>query len=68
MSEYDFDRLRDYFIILHMNEDHKELRSGVEINELYCLTYSDEFRLIKSIGDRLSILWDGDSEINKYSL
>ena len=68
MSEYEFDRLRDNFITLHMFEDHRELRSGLNINELYCLTYSDEFKMIKSIGDRLNILWDGHSELNKYSL
>ena len=68
MSEYEFARLRDNFITLHMFADHRELRSGLNINELYCLTYSDEFKMIKSIGDRLNILWDGHSELNKYSL
>lgn len=43
MSEYDFDRLRDEYIVLYYTDDlHEEFRSEVEINEIYCTFYSDE--------------------------
>jgi hypothetical protein len=43
MSEYDFDRLRDEYIVLYYTDDlHEEFRSEVEVNEVYCTFYSDE--------------------------
>ena len=43
MSEYEFDRLRDEFIMLYYTDDlHEEFKSEVEVNEVYCTFYSDE--------------------------
>jgi hypothetical protein len=43
MSEYDFDRLRDEYIVLYYTDDlHEEFRSEVGVNEVYCTFYSDE--------------------------
>jgi hypothetical protein len=45
-SEYDFDRLRDEFIILTFEDDgHAEFQDWVKINEMYCTFYSDEPKL-----------------------
>jgi hypothetical protein len=42
MSEYDFDRLRDEYIKLNMNnEDFAKLAEWVDTNELYCTYYND---------------------------
>jgi hypothetical protein len=45
MSEYDFDRLRDEYIVLHLEELHDEFQEYVEINEMYCSTYTDNPKL-----------------------
>jgi len=45
MSEYDFDRLRDDYIILSQDEEHAELEEFVETNEIYCPFYSDSPKL-----------------------
>jgi hypothetical protein len=46
LSEYEFDRLRDEFIILTFNDDgHAEFQDWVIINEMYCTFYSDEPKL-----------------------
>lgn len=46
LSEYEFDRLRDEFIILTLNDDgHAEFQDWVKINEMYCTYYSDEPKL-----------------------
>jgi hypothetical protein len=46
LSEYDFDRLRDEFIILTFEDDgHAEFQDWVKINEMYCTFYSDEPKL-----------------------
>jgi hypothetical protein len=41
MSEYDFDRLRDDFIKLKIDEKWDELSEWVESNEIYCTYYND---------------------------
>jgi hypothetical protein len=46
LSEYEFDRLRDEFIILDNEDDyHAEFQDWVKINEVYCTLYSDEPKL-----------------------
>jgi hypothetical protein len=45
MSEYDFDRLRDKYVILHLEELHDEFQNYVQENEMYCLTYTDTPKL-----------------------
>jgi hypothetical protein len=46
LSEYEFDRLRDEFIVLTYEDDgHAEFQDWVKINEVYCTFYSDEPKL-----------------------
>jgi len=45
MSEYDFDRLRNDYIVLSHDEEHAEFRVLVEVNEMYCPFYSDSPKL-----------------------
>ena len=46
VSEYTFDSLRDQYIILKLDdEEHVEFNDNVEINEVYCITYTDNPRL-----------------------
>jgi hypothetical protein len=46
VSEYTFDSLRDQYIILSLNDElHVEFDNKVEINEVYCITYTDNPRL-----------------------
>lgn len=46
LSEYEFDRLRDEYIILTYEDDgHAEFQDWVKINEVYCTFYSDEPKL-----------------------
>jgi hypothetical protein len=40
-SEYEFDKLRDEYVVLYQVEEHAELRDFVEINEVYCVSQSD---------------------------
>lgn len=41
MSEYDFDRLRDKYVVLSLEDKHDELQDFVEDNEMYCVFYDD---------------------------
>ena len=41
LSEYDFDRLRNKYVVLHMEQKHADLMDFVESNELYCIYYND---------------------------
>ena len=41
MSEYDFDRLRNDYIVLSQDDEHAELKEFIETNEMYCPFYSD---------------------------
>jgi hypothetical protein len=66
MSEYDFDRLRDEYIILRYDERYYEITNRVEINQMYCVTYSDEPRLNTGYGKNLSIHWEDNDEFDKY--
>jgi hypothetical protein len=45
MSEYDFDRLRNDYIVLSNDEEHAELEEVIETNEMYCPLYSDSPKL-----------------------
>ena len=46
LSEYDFDRLRDEYIVLTYEDDgHAEFQDWVKTNEVYCTFYSDEPKL-----------------------
>jgi hypothetical protein len=68
MSEYDFDRLRDYYIKLGYQEDHMEFRTRVQLNEVYCTNFEgNTFDLHKSHGDNYQI-WMNDDNMDKYSL
>lgn len=43
LSEYEFDRLRDEYIVLQYEDDgHAEFQDWVRTNEVYCTFYSDE--------------------------
>jgi hypothetical protein len=57
MSEYEFDKLRDKYISLKIEEIADELAEWVEINEMYCTYYSDNPPLILQ-GMQLSTLAD----------
>ena len=45
MSEYDFDRLREKYVVLHLEELHDEFQEYVQSNDMYCTTYTDTPRL-----------------------
>jgi hypothetical protein len=45
MSEYDFDRLREKYVVLHLEDLHDEFQEYVQANEMYCTTYTDTPRL-----------------------
>jgi hypothetical protein len=40
-SEFEFDRLRDEYVILHSEDDFAELKDFVETNEMYCVSQND---------------------------
>ena len=67
MSEYDFDRLRDEYIILGYDEEHSEFRSAVLPNDVYCANYEDEPELHKSYSSDFRIWMDNDG-LDKYKL
>ena len=68
MSEYDFDRLRgDNYLTLFYQGDESELRSFVDINEMYCITYEDEPRLLIA-NNNLIIHWDDSQSFDIYRL
>jgi hypothetical protein len=54
MDEYDFDRLRDQYIILTQSIEHSKLLSAIETNEIYCTSYDDMPNLISEHGMRIS--------------
>lgn len=67
LSEYDFDRLRDNYIIIGYDENHKEFRRAVQTNEVYCTTYEDEPKLF--VNHSLTLwMWIEDKGIDKYTL
>lgn len=66
MSEYDFDRLSDEFITLFYTEENAELRNFVEINQVYCVSYWDEPKLLIGSGKFLQIKWDDSGEFDYY--
>jgi hypothetical protein len=46
LSEFEFDRLRDEYIVLTYEDDgHVEFKNWVKTNEVYCTFYSDEPKL-----------------------
>ena len=67
LSEYDFDRLRDEYIILGYDEEHSEFRSAVLPNDVYCANYEDEPELHKSYSSDFRIWMDNDG-LDKYKL
>jgi hypothetical protein len=40
-SEYEFDKLRDEYVVLYQVEEHAELKDFIEINEVYCVSQND---------------------------
>jgi hypothetical protein len=66
MSEYDFDRLGDDYITLFYTEEAAELRSFVDTNVLYCVSYLDEPRLGLQSDKLLQIRWDDSSNFQSY--
>ena len=50
MSEYDFDRLRDDFIKLKIDEKWDELSEWVKSNEIYCTYYNDNPKMYLTTG------------------
>jgi hypothetical protein len=67
LTEYDFDRLSDEYIVLGYDEEHSELRSAVLPNYVYCANYEDEPELHKSYSSDFSIWMDNDG-LDKYKL
>jgi len=67
LSEYDFDRLRDEYIILGYDEEHSEFRSAVLPNDVYCANYEDEPELHKSYSSDFRIWMDNDG-LDNYKL
>jgi hypothetical protein len=65
ISEYDFDRLSNDFIILGYDEDHAEFRRAVKSNEYYCINYSDEPELYRNHSSTL-VFWSDDNEMQSY--
>lgn len=46
LSEFEFDRLRDeYIVLIYEDNGHAEFKNWVKINEVYCTFYSDEPKL-----------------------
>jgi hypothetical protein len=66
-SEYDFDRLRDEYIVLGYDEEHSEFRSAVLPDDIYCANYEDEPKLHKSYSRDFHIWMDNDG-LDKYKL
>jgi hypothetical protein len=66
MSEYDFDRLSDEFITLFYTEENAKLRNFVEINQVYCVSYWDEPKLLIGPDKFLQIKWDDSGEFDYY--
>jgi hypothetical protein len=66
-SEYDFDRLRDEYIVLGYDEEHSEFRSAVLPNDVYCANYEDEPELHKSYSKEFRIWMDNDG-LDNYKL
>jgi hypothetical protein len=65
LSEYDFDRLRDDFIILGHEENHQRFVNEIQSNEVYCAEYSDEPELGKSYSSDYKI-WMSDDNMEVY--
>ena len=53
MDEYDFDRLRDEYIILTQHNRHSKLIDEIKANEIYCTSYDDMPDLFS--GDKMKI-------------
>jgi hypothetical protein len=67
LTEYDFDRLSDEYIVLGYDEEHSEFRSDVLPNEVYCANYEDEPELHKSYSSDFRIWMDNDG-LENYKL
>ena len=65
MSEYDFDRLRDDFMVLAYQERYQRFIKGIETNEVYCTNYSDEPELHKTFSSDYKI-WMDDDDMIRY--
>ena len=65
LSEYDFDRLRDDFIVLAYQERYQRFIDGIQTNEIYCTNYSDEPDLHKTISSDYKI-WMDDEDMIRY--
>ena len=66
MSEYDFDRLRgNHYLVLYYDERDLEFKTFVEINQMYCLSYDDEPRLLIA-RNNLIIHWDDSDSFDYY--
>lgn len=68
MSEYDFDRLGDEYIVLMSTENNSELRNFVEINQVYCISYFNKINLIVSDSSYLNIYWPDYEDFLSYKL
>ena len=64
MSEYDFDRLRDEYIKLKIDEKWAELSSWVQSNELYCYYYDDNPKMF--LTDEMELQTNADN-IDPYT-
>jgi hypothetical protein len=65
LSEYDFDRLKDNYIILEYDELSQEFPSIIDPNEIYCTAYDDEPILYKSKSKHLQF-WFDDNNLEYY--
>jgi hypothetical protein len=67
LTEYDFNRLSDEYIILGHDVDHAEFSSNVLPDDVYCANYEDEPELHKNHSMNFRIWMDNDG-LNKYKL
>jgi hypothetical protein len=67
LSEYDFDLLRDEYLVVGYQDDHAEFRSRVMTNEIYCTNYEDEPELHKSYSETFWVWMDNDN-LSSYTL
>lgn len=66
MSEFNFDKLKDDYITLHLTDEHSEFREFVEDYAVYCCAYSDEPSLYIGTSPFYMDMWNNDLE--KYTL
>ena len=54
------------YIIIYEATSYYELNNDVEVNQMYCVTYSDEPSLKNAYGKYLAVHWDDNAEFTNY--